>query len=161
LTRWSGATAHTAGNGNDDGRFMVAAKVTGPVGGMWHYEYAIHNLDNNRGGASFRIPVAPGATVQNPGFRDLDADPLDDWTFSQSATEIAFSAVGSNSLDWNTIYNCWFDCSVQPGAGAMTIDEARPGPGALSVQVPSDAPSGLSYATKAAVGTACGTCQGS
>jgi hypothetical protein len=51
---------------------------------MWHYEYAIHNLDNNRGGASFRIPLAAGASVQNAGFRDIDADPLDDWTFSLS-----------------------------------------------------------------------------
>ena len=161
LTRWQGATFHTGGNGNADGRFLVATKVTGPVGGMWHYEYAIHNLDNNRGGASFRIPVATGASVQNPGFRDIDADPLNDWTFSQTANEIAFNAAGTNSLDWNNIYNCWFDCSVQPGAGMMTIDEARLGSGALSVQVQADAPSGLSYAAKFPVGTSCGTCQGS
>ncbi|HEX5051152.1 MAG TPA: hypothetical protein VFZ65_05235 [Planctomycetota bacterium] len=160
LTRWSGATWEVGGNGNDDGRFLVAARVTGPTGGMWHYEYAIHNLDNNRGGASFRIPVAPGAIVQNPGFRDLDTDPLDDWTFSQSSTEIAFMAVGTNSLQWNTIYNCWFDCSVEPGAGSMTIDEALPGPGGLSVMVSSHVPSGLAFAYKNAVGSSCGNCTG-
>jgi hypothetical protein len=161
LTRWQGATNGIGGNGNDDGRFLVAVKVTGPVGGMWHYEYAVHNLDNNRGGASFRVPLAAGATVQNPGFRDIDADPLDDWAFSQTSTEIAFTAVGTNALDWNTIYNCWFDCSIPPGAGAMTIDEARVGSGALSVQVPADVPSGLAYATKVSVGANCGRCQGS
>ena len=161
LTRWPGATWHTGGNGNDDGRFLVAVVVTGPVAGMWHYEYAVHNLDNSRGGASFRIPLAPGAIVQNAGFRDIDHDPLDDWTIVQTANEIAFLATSSNALDWNTIYNCWFDCSVQPGAGAMTIDEARLGPGALSVQVQSDVPSGLSYATRSVVGTSCGICQGS
>lgn len=160
LTRWQGATWQTGGNGNDDGKFLVAVTVTGPTAGMWHYEYAIHNLDNNRGGASFRIPLAPGATVQNTGFRDIDADPLNEWTVSQSATELAFRAASTNALNWNTFYNCWFDCSVQPGAGAITIDQARVGPGALSVSVQSDVPSGLSYATKALVGTSCGICQG-
>lgn len=161
VAQWPGATSHTGGNGNDEGRFAVAVKVTGPVAGLWHYEYAIQNLDNNRGGASFRIPVAPGAIVQNAGFRDIDTDPLNDWTFAHTANEIAFSASGTNSLDWNTIYNCWFDCSVQPGAGSMTIAQARPGTGALEVQVPADSPSGLSYAQKFAIGSSCGTCQGS
>lgn len=161
VSMWPGATSHTGGNGNDDGRFAVAVKVTGPVNGLWHYEYAIQNLDNNRGGASFRIPVDPSATVQGAGFRDIDTNPLNDWAFSRTATEIAFTSPGGNSLDWNTIYNCWFDCSVGPGAGFMTIAQARPGTGALTVQVQADSPSGLSYAQKFSVGTSCGTCQGS
>ena len=161
LTRWQGATYDTGGNGNDDGRCLVAVKVTGPVSGLWHYEYAIHNLDNHRGGASFRVPLAAGGTVQNAGFRDLDNNPLNDWTFSQSPNEIAFTAAAGNALEWNTIYNCWFDCSIAPGAGSMTIDEARPGPGALSFTVPSHVPSGLAFAAKFAVGSSCGTCTAS
>ena len=161
VAQWPGATSHSGGNGNNDGQFAVAVKVTGPVAGMWHYEYAVQNLDNNRGGATFRIPVAPGAVVQSAGFRDIDTDPLNDWTFARTPSEIAFSASGTNSLDWNTIYNCWFDCSVAPGAGSMTIDQARPGTGATNVQVQADSPSGLSYAQKFAIGASCGTCQGS
>jgi hypothetical protein len=34
LTRWQGAHTNTGGNGNDDGRFLVAVKVTGPTAGM-------------------------------------------------------------------------------------------------------------------------------
>lgn len=160
LTRWQGATWRSGGNGNDDGSFVVAAKVTGPTNGMWHYEYAIHNVDNSRGGAAFRIPLAPGAVVQNPGFRDIDADPLNDWTVALTATELAFQATSNNPLNWNTIFNCWFDCSVEPGAGAMVIDQARIGPGALNVPVQADVPSGLSYARKAVFGASCGSCQG-
>lgn len=160
LAQWQGATFDLAGNGSDDGRFGVAVKVTGPVNGMWHYEYAIHNIDNNRGGASFRIPLAPGAVVQNAGFRDLDTDPLNDWTTSQTATELSFLATSANPLEWNTIYNCWFDCSIEPGAGSMTIDQARIGPGALSVPVPIPVPSGMSYATSQSIGTSCGQCTG-
>ena len=137
---------------------MVAVKTSGPTAGLYHYEYAIHNLDNHRGGASFRIPVAPGAIVANAGFRDLDTNPLNDWTFSQVGNEVVFTAVGTNSLDWNTIYNCWFDCSIAPGAGSMTIDQARPGTGALNVAVASRVPSGLAFANKFQVGGSCGNC---
>jgi hypothetical protein len=158
LNRWQGAVTNLGGNGTDDGRFAVAVKVTGPVGGMWHYEYAIHNIDNNRGAASFRLPIAPGAVVQNAGFRDIDADPLNDWTFTQNANEIAFQAAASNALDWNVVYNCWFDCSIAPGAGSMSIDQARPGPGALTVVVQSQVPSGLPFAAKYPVGSSCGAC---
>jgi hypothetical protein len=158
LTRWPGAQVNSGLNGNDDGRFFVASKVTALGGGMYRYAYAIHNCDNNRGGASFRVPVAPGATVANPTFRDIDQDPLNDWTFSNNGSELVFTAVGTNALNWNTIYNCSFDCSIPAGAGAMTIDEARPGPGALTVQVQSQVPSGLLFANKSSVGTPCGTC---
>ncbi|MFY9341112.1 MAG: hypothetical protein WAT39_01395 [Planctomycetota bacterium] len=160
LTRWPGAQVNSGLNGNDDGRFFVASKVTPIGGGMYRYEYAIHNADNNRGGASFRVPLAAGATVQNAGFRDIDQNPLNNWTFANTGSEIAFTAVGTNALNWNTIYNCWFDCSVPAGAGNMTIDEARTGPGALSVVIPSQVPSGQLFAGKTSVGTACGTCTG-
>jgi hypothetical protein len=160
LQHWTGATVNNAGNGNDDGRFFVASKVTPLGGGMYHYEYAIHNADNSRGGASFRVPLAPGAVVANAGFRDIDQNPLNDWAFTQTSSEITFAAVGTNALNWNSIYNCWFDCSIAPGAGSMTIDEARTGPGALSVVIPSEVPSGLSFAAKASVGTSCGNCTG-
>jgi hypothetical protein len=78
LQRWSGAAVTTASNGADDGHFVVGVKVTGPVDGLWHYEYAIHNQDNHRGAAAVRIPVCPTARVVAAGFRDLDADPLND-----------------------------------------------------------------------------------
>ncbi|HEX6813655.1 MAG TPA: hypothetical protein VF384_18695 [Planctomycetota bacterium] len=160
LTRWQGAHVYMGGNGQDDGRFAIGVKVTGPVGGLWHYEYAIHNIDNFRGGAALRIPVGAGATVQGLGFRDLDTNPLNDWTGSVSGTEITFLAGSTNSLDWNTIYNVWFDCSIAPGAGTVTVDQARTGTGALQVQILSEAPSGLSFATKFPVGNSCGQCSG-
>jgi hypothetical protein len=158
LTHWTGATTDTGGNGNDDGRFLVAVKVTGPSAGVWHYEYAVHNLDNHRGGASLRLPVDAAATVQNPGFHDIDTDPLNNWTYSRTATEIAFTASASNPLDWNTIYNFWFDCSIAPSFGFVDVDEARLGPGSLSVQVASMVPSGIPAATFQSIGGSCGNC---
>jgi hypothetical protein len=153
LTRWPGASLSTAGNGNDDGRFTVAVKVTGPVNGLWHYEYAVLNLDNNRGGASFRIPVCAGARVQNLGVRDIDQNPLNDWTATHAGNEISYLATANNAQRWNQLFNFWFDCDVAPTAGAVTIDQADPGPGALSFQVPTTVPG-----TQAAVwlGAGCG-----
>lgn len=140
LNRWSGASISSGRNNYDDGHFVVGVKVTGPVNGMWHYEYAVHNQDNGRGGASFRLPICPTARVANAGFRDIDTNALNDWTFNRSGSEIAWLATGTNSHDWNTIYNVWFDSDAAPIAGSLTIDQARVGPGALSLTVASQVP---------------------
>jgi hypothetical protein len=162
LNQWQGATVNEGGNGADDGRFAVGVKVTGPVNGLWHYEYAVHNLDNSRGGASLRIPVDAGATVANFGFRDIDADALNQWTATRTGTEIAFTASSlDNAIEWNTIYNFWFDCSVAPSFGIVNVDQGRVGPGNLSVAVASEVPSGIPSARVQSVGSSCGSCANS
>ena len=41
---WTGATSATIEpEPGVDGRAFVVYKVTGPVGGVWHYEYAVYN----------------------------------------------------------------------------------------------------------------------
>jgi len=158
LEQWTGATVTRAGNGTDDGRFAVAVKVTGPVNGMYHYEYAVHNIDNNRGGASFRLPLSAAVNVANVGFRDNDTNTLNEWTFSQSASELTWNAAASNPLDWNTIYNFYCDCDTAPGQGGALIDQARVGPGQLNVLVPTEVPGGVPIATVTSVGSSCGDC---
>ena len=140
MSRWTGANMTMGGNGNDDGRFAIAVKVSGPTNGIWHYEYVVHNIDNNRGGASFRLPVCNGARVTNFGFRDIDTDPLNNWTPTYANGEVAFTAPANNPHNWNTLYNFWFDCDVAPTSGNATIDQARVGPGALTVSVPTTVP---------------------
>jgi hypothetical protein len=140
LTRWPGATLTSGQNGNDDGRFFVAVKVTGPTAGFWRYEYIVHNVDNDRGGASFRLPLCAAARVQNIGCRDIDKNPLNDWTSSRVGNELAWTAPANNPQNWNTLFNFWFECDVAPGAGNAVIDQARIGPGALTVTVPTTVP---------------------
>jgi hypothetical protein len=135
---------------------MVAVKVTGPFGGLYHYEYAVQNLDNHRGGASLRIPLDASATFANPGFHDIDGDSTNDWTVSRVGNEVSFLAAANNPLDWNTLYNFWFDCSAAPSVGQVLIDEARLGPGAIQVAVNSEVPSGIPTARVARVGEGCG-----
>ncbi|MEO6597753.1 MAG: hypothetical protein ABIP94_23655 [Planctomycetota bacterium] len=154
LTRWTGATYNANSNGTDDGQFGVAVKVTGPTNGFYHYEFVVQNIDNNRGGASFRLPICAGGRVQNLGFRDIDANPLNDWTTSVTSTEIAFLATAGNSQRWNMLFNFWFDSDVAPASGNASIDEAIPGPGALTVTVPTQVP-GLQPSVH--LGAGCGT----
>lgn len=158
LTRWSGANWDLGGNGADDGRFLVASKVTNPAAGSWHYEYAVQNVDNSRAGATIRIPVDPSATIAGVGFRDVDGNALNDWTWTRTATELVFAAPAGNALEWNTFYNVWFDCSVAPGYGAVKVDQARVGPGNLTVDVLSEVPGGQPVARKESVGSSCGAC---
>ena len=154
LLRWANSTYGSAANGTDDGQIGVAVSVTGPVNGFWHYEYAVHNIDNSRGSAAFRLPVCSGARVQNIGFRDIDANPLNNWTTTVQGNEIAYLAAPGNQQRWNQLFNFWFDCDVAPVAGNATFDEATPGPGALQFTVGTQVP-GLQPAVY--LGAGCGT----
>src|SRR5437870_10257796 len=69
INAWTGATINTIEPvPGVDGRAFIAYKVTGPVAGVWHYEYAINNQNLDRGIQSFSVPLGPGAAVSNPGF---------------------------------------------------------------------------------------------
>jgi len=159
LDRWTGAEVNSGQNGNDDGRFFVASKVTSLGGGNYHYEYAIHNVDNSRGGGAFRVPIDAGATASNYSFGDIDTNGSNDWTVARIGNEIVFTATANNALEWNTIYNFGFDADFPAGATGCTIDEHRPGPGAAWVTVPTKAPSGATYANFTSVGSGCGGTQ--
>ncbi len=154
LNQWAGASIHSARNGEDDGHFIVASKVT-PIAGGFHYEYAVHNFDNNRSGAALHVPVAPGATVTNLGCRDTDDDALNQWSMTRIGNEIVFQAAANNPLNWNNLYNFWFDCTQAPSLGLVTLDEARVGPGNLQVNVFADVPSGIPTAFNTSVGIGC------
>jgi len=155
LKRWPGATVTSASNGLDDGRFFVAAKVTNLGGGNYHYEYAVHNVDNSRAGGSFRVPLAAGVTTSNHSFGDIDTDGSNDWSVAQVGNEVVFTATASNGLEWNTIYNFSFDADRSPGAGGVVLDEHRPGAGGPSVTVSAEVPGGVILAAFDTFGAGC------
>lgn len=156
LERWSGASVDSNTNGGDDGRLYVAVKVTGPVDGIYHYEYAFQNRDNNRGVGAFRLPVCDEAVVTNVGFRDIDQGAANDWTFSRNAGELVWSTP-DNPLRWNSVFNVWFDSDAAPIAGqSVTLDQFDAGPGAASVLVNTQTPEG-SYNVNLGDGCSLGT----
>jgi hypothetical protein len=135
LNRWTNAVVTSEKNGNDDGRFYVGAVVTNLTPTDWHYEYGVHNRDNMRGGGSLRIPIPAGAMVTNLGFRDIDGAGANDWTVQIVGNEVVFSTV-NNPLQWNQIFNFWFDCNVPPSnSQPVHIDQYLAGTGAATVTV--------------------------
>ncbi len=155
LDRWPGANVEFGHDGGDNGRFFVASKVTPLGGGLYHYEYAVHNVDNSRGGGTLRIPIDAGATASNFTFGDIDLDPSNDWTAARVGNEVVFTSPQGNPLEWNTIYNFGFDADVPPGVSTCEIDHARPGVGSLWVEVQTEVPGGSTIATFATFGAGC------
>ena len=56
----------------NEGLFILAAKAIDLGSGFWRYEYAVQNLNSDRCGASFTVPLPAGAIVENAGFHDVD-----------------------------------------------------------------------------------------
>lgn len=139
LQRWSGASLDSTTNGADDGRVFVAVKVTGPSAGLYHYEYAVHNRDNHRGVATFRVPVCASARVVNLGFHDVDQDASNDWTVTRSASEIRFETA-ANPLLWNTIFSFRFDSDAAPVASTALLDQYLSGIGLPFLSIATSAP---------------------
>jgi hypothetical protein len=124
-----------------EGLFILDAKATSLGSGVYHYEYALQNLTNQRAGQSFSVPIPVGAIVTNVGFHDVDyhssvaAELYDgtDWTPVVSAGSVSWATQtyaanqNANALRWGTLYNFRFDANVAPGTGIVTIGLFRPG----------------------------------
>ena len=120
-------------------RFHVARKVTDLGGGLWHYEYAVHNLNSDRSARAFtvRFPVATNFT--NVGFKDIEhhsGEPYatTDWTVFSSGGELSWSTdsfasnPNANALRWSTMFNFWFDADQESSGGIVqTLELFKPG----------------------------------
>jgi len=121
------------------GRFWVGCKVISLPGGLYRYEYAVQNLNSDRSGQKFSVPLPAGAPVSNVGFSDVDYHSGEvytntDWTSQQGGADINWSGqtyaqnVNANALRWNTIYNFWFETPVPPVDGNITLTLFKPAP---------------------------------
>jgi uncharacterized repeat protein (TIGR01451 family) len=135
INAWPGATIHTIEPAPGfDGRAFVAWKVTGPVAGVWHYEYALYNQNLDRSIQSFNVPLGCGITLSNVGFHAPPNHPgiANDgtqgsagysnapWTFNQTvdgvnwSTETFAQNQNANAIRWGTLYNFRFDSDKPP-----------------------------------------------
>jgi Tol biopolymer transport system component len=142
LHAWTGATISTIEPAlGVDGRALIAYKVTGPVAGVWHYEYAIYNQNLDRAIQSFSVPLGCGITVSNLGFHappNHPGFPNDGtqgdagfsnaaWTSNQTANDVNWNTEtfaqnqNANAIRWGTLYNFRFDSTKPPLAVNATI----------------------------------------
>ena len=105
-------------------RFHVARKVTEVTPGvLWHYEYALHNMNSDRSADRLGIEFIGGTVISGIGFHDVDAhsgEPFDtaDWPGTATASSIDWQAPvfasapqNANAIRWGTMYNFWFDAN--------------------------------------------------
>ena len=142
-------------------RFWVAARATPNGNGTWHYEYAVHNLNADRAGGSFSVPVGDGVVVSNIGFTgafahsgepypNTAANPSN-WNGVVSSGRVTWtcpqpflppSGNNANALRWGTLYNFRFDANIAPANALASLGLFKPGtPTSLSVAgIPSPIP---------------------
>ncbi len=136
------------------GMFQLGWRVYYKGNSIWHYEYALHNMNSRLAASSFAIPIGEGVTVTNVGFHDVfyhggDGYPGSgtfdgtDWasadTGAGGSRVLAWSTwtfddnPNGNALRWGTTYNFRFDANTPPQEVTATIVHYRgstdgPGP---------------------------------
>lgn len=115
----------------NEGRFIVAHAARPLGAGKWRYEYAVFNLNSDRSGGSFSVPMPPGASASNIGFSSplyhsgevysnaawlqSTANGRMAWTSPQSFAQNA----NSNAVRWGTMYSYWFDANAVPTVASV------------------------------------------
>ncbi|MBI1826846.1 MAG: right-handed parallel beta-helix repeat-containing protein [Planctomycetes bacterium] len=135
-----------------DGQAVLACKVTniGPL--KWRYEFAIENVNLDRGIGSFSIPLPGGVTITNVGFHAVAHHPFGEtsesysdapWIATATTSALAWSTESfatnplANAIRWGTLYNFRFDADSPPNSANVTIGFFKTG---APIQVAAQAP---------------------
>lgn len=155
---WTGATVnrHEPDPGND-GFWFMGYKVTNQSAGVWHYEYAVYNMNLDRAIQSFSVPVGLGVNISNIGFHAPPQEPGwpndgtdsnqgysgSPWNVTQTADSITWSSEtfaqnqNANAIRWGTLYNFRFDADQPPQTGNASVGFFKTGsPMTVAVQGP-------------------------
>lgn len=141
-----------------DGRFIVGARSIDQGDGTWRYEYAVFNLNSDRAGGSFSIPIPAGVTLTNIGFKApkyLNGEPFSnaDWTVTQADGMLTFACephaqtVNGNAIRWSTLYNFRFTANTGPTTASGSLGLFKPGaagaPSSMTCSVPAPTPGAI------------------
>lgn len=115
-------------------RFHVARKVTSASASLWHYEYAIHNLNSHRSARSFAVDFPAATTFSNVEFRGPvhhSGEPYATtaWTITPDAgagtvtwhTDTAAVDPDANALRFGTLFSFAFDADRPPAGATHTL----------------------------------------
>jgi hypothetical protein len=177
---WTGATINRfeADPGND-GFCFLGYKVTNPSPGVWHYEYALYNMNLDRAIQSFGVPLGASVNVSNIGFHAPPQHPgwandgtlnsqgysSTPWTPTQTANSLTWATEtfannqNANAIRWGTLYNFRFDADQPPQAANATVGFFKTGaPITVAIQAPAQSgtptPTPTSTPTPTATATA-------
>jgi hypothetical protein len=142
-----------------DGIWFMGYKVTNPSAGVWHYEYAMYNMNLDRSIQSFTVPLGFGVTISNIGFHAPPQEP--GWANDNIPGGNGYSSTpwsndyqaGNSSITWNcetfaqnqaanairfgTLYNFRFDADQPPQAANANVGFFKTGsPMMVAIQAP-------------------------
>jgi len=168
----------------NDGIWFMGYKVTNPSAGVWHYEYALFNMNLDRSIQSFSVPLGSGVNVSNIGFHAPPQHPgwphdgtLGDagyssmpWNQTQTANSLTWETEtfaqnqNANAIRWGTLYNFRFDADQPPQSASATVGYFKTGsPMTVAIQAPAGGgtptptPTATATATPTATATATAT----
>jgi hypothetical protein len=110
----------------NEGRFWYGMKVRDLGNGRWLYDYVVFNLNSDRSGGSFEIPLPCGVTATNAGFSSpwyhsgelYNSNP---WSISISNGSIRWQTdqtfaqnANANAIRWGSTFNFWFEANTPP-----------------------------------------------
>jgi hypothetical protein len=155
----TGATvSHVVPDPGNDGIWFMGYKVTNPSAGVWHYEYALFNMNLDRAIQSFSVPLGAGVNVSNVGFHAPPQHPgwsndgtqnnqgysTTPWTVTQITDSITWNSEtfahnqNANAIRWGTLYNFRFDADQPPQAANAAVAFFKTGsPMMVAIQAPS------------------------
>jgi hypothetical protein len=176
IRAWTGATVNRSEpDPGNDGFWFIGYKVTNPSSGVWHYEYALYNMNLDRAIESFSVPVGLGTNISNIGFHAPPQEPgwendgtfnnqgysSTPWTVTQVPDSITWNTEtfaqnqNANAIRWGTLYNFRFDSDQPPGAGNATIGFFKTGsPMTVAIQAPAGGATPTPTATASTTPTA-------
>ncbi|MBI5762709.1 MAG: hypothetical protein HZA51_04205 [Planctomycetes bacterium] len=122
-----------------DGRIQIAASAASMENGFWRYEYAISNLNSERGVHAFSVALPPDAVIGMTRFHDVDShsgDPMssDDWKVDLTPGLVSWTTTpytenpNGNAIRWGTLYNFTIDVNSPPVTDcAVALSLFKPG----------------------------------
>jgi hypothetical protein len=160
----------------NDGIWLMGYKITNPSAGTWRYEYALFNMNLDRGIQSFSVPLSLGVNISNIGFHAPPQHPgwANDgtfnnqgyssipWTVTQTSDSITWNSEtfaqnpNANAIRWGTLYNFRFDADQPPQSANATVGFFKTGlPMMVAIQAPAGGtPTPTPTATATATATA-------
>jgi hypothetical protein len=141
----------------NDGIWFMGYKVTNPSAGVWHYEYALFNMNLDRAIQSFSVPLGPGVNVSNIDFHAPPQHPgwahdgtvgdagysSTPWDVDQQTSAVTWSTEtfaqnqNANAIRWGTLYNFRFDADQAPQTANATVGFFKTGsPMTVEIQAP-------------------------
>jgi hypothetical protein len=119
-------------------RYYAAVRVTRLDSGHWRYEYAVFNLNSDRAGGTFTLPLPDGASMTDYSFHhplSHSGEPYSNapWAFSLAGGSLTFftdtyaANPNANAIRWGTTYNFGFTSTAAPGQGEANLGLFRPG----------------------------------